>query len=315
MTEKLAGLAFGTTPKEPTKDDINNKNMLQEAMDVLKAISDLLKKKRLRASDLFKKIDASGDGSITGAELRSGLAELGFKLSDEELKAMMSVVDKDGGGDASAKEFERAVRAAEKNPSKKEKESIALAKTSKKGLVTEDDHEEFRQIFCLFKQLSQSRMEHGRDENVGLVEWDESGSITIDDLEQLLETVGMKLTGPQLEAMVKEIDLDGDGNIDFNEFCSTMTKKIQIDYEPEDVGKAFRAFSRNAPEGMIRVTDLKNALTTYMHRELVEAEVEELVFHYKDSFITLPGSDTEYFRYQSYIDLMSPLSDRAPQAE
>ncbi|CAE8708241.1 unnamed protein product [Polarella glacialis] len=278
MTEKLAGLAFGTTPKEPTKDDINNKNMLQEAMAPLQqqavAISDLLKKKRLRASDLFKKIDASG-----------------------------------------AKEFERAVRAAEKNPSKKERESIALAKTSKKGLVTEDDHEEFRQIFCLFKQLSQSRMEHGGDENVGLVEWDESGSITIDDLEQLLETVGMKLTGPQLEAMVKEIDLDGDGNIDFNEFCSTMTKKIQIDYEPEDVGKAFRAFSRNAPEGMIRVTDLKNALTTYMHRELVEAEVEELVFHYKDSFITLPGSDTEYFRYQSYIDLMSPLSDRAPQAE
>jgi len=37
---------------------------------------------------------------------------------------------------------------------------------------------------------------------------------------------------------------------------------LRIDYEPEDVSAAFKAFARNAPEGMIRVHDLREALRT-----------------------------------------------------
>eukprot|EP00931_Biecheleriopsis_adriatica_P037206 TRINITY_DN21354_c0_g1_i1.p1 TRINITY_DN21354_c0_g1~~TRINITY_DN21354_c0_g1_i1.p1 ORF type:complete len:340 (-),score=91.56 TRINITY_DN21354_c0_g1_i1:157-1176(-) len=304
MAEKSALAALGV--KEAPKD--TGPKYTSEAEDLMKSLADTLKKKRMRASDLFKKIDASGDGNVTGEELRAGLSELGFKMSDTDLASVMSVIDKDGGGEVSVKEFDRAVRAAEKLPSKKAKEAQAAAK--KKQGITEDDREEFRQIFCLFKQLSQARMEGASDEKVGLIEWDDTGSITVDDLEQLLETVGLKLSPSQMEAMLKEIDTDGNGEIDFQEFCSTMTKKIQIDYDPEDVAKAFKAFSRNAPEGMIRVHDLRNALKTYMHKELVDSEVEELLLHYKDCFVTIPGSDQEYFNYQDYIDLMSPLDAR-----
>ena len=56
----------------------------------------------------------------------------------------------------------------------------------------------------------------------------------------------------------------------------------RIDYEPEDVTAAFKAFARNAPDGMIRVHDLREALRTYMHAEVSDSQVEELLQHYKD---------------------------------
>lgn len=282
-----------------------------EAEEVLRGISDLLKRKKLRVTDLFKKIDSGGDGLVTFAELKSGLAELGFKVSDQDLKVILDVIDKDGSGEFSWKELDKALKAAEKVLSQKDKEATA----KKKRGLTDEDQEEFRQIFCLFKQLSQQRADGQGDEDIKLMEWDDSGSITVDDLEQLLETVGMKLSSAQLESMIREIDLDGDGEIDFQEFCTTMTKRIQIDYEPEQVAKAFKAFARNAPDGMIRVKDLKNALRTYMHSELTDTDVEELLQHYQDSFVKLPGSDQMFFRYQNYIDLMLPLSDRGIPSE
>lgn len=72
----------------------------------------------------------------------------------------------------------------------------------------------------------------------------------------------------------------------------------------------FKAFARNAPEGFIRVEDLRNALTTYMHKDLSLSEVNELLQHYQDCFVRLPGYDCDFFHYQDYIDLMSPLSER-----
>lgn len=254
--------------------------------------------------DLFKTIDADGGGSISAQELRAGLIEFGLKASDQEFAAVMAKMDKDGGGDVSLKEFEKAIRYAEKLPVVKKKEK------RKPGGMTTEDKEEFRQIFCLFKQLCRAREQGQQDVDPDLVEWDESGGISVEELEQLLETVGMKLNKLELDAIIREIDSDGNGQIDFQEFCDCMTKKIQVDFTPEEIGKSFKSFARNAPEGMIKVTDLRNALTTYMHKDLVDAEVDELLLHYADSFVRLPGQDTEYFNYQDYIDLMSPINER-----
>merc|ERR1719450_1269856 len=93
-----------------------------DADEILRQLSILLKKKRMRASDLFKKIDSSGDGSLEGPELREGLEGLGLKCSDEEFAAVMNKIDKDGGGDVSLREFDRALKAAEKLPPPKKKE-------------------------------------------------------------------------------------------------------------------------------------------------------------------------------------------------
>lgn len=280
--------------------------------DVMRALVDSLAAKKMRATDLFKKIDTSGDGSLDAEELRGGLADLGFKASDAEFAVIMARVDKDGGGDVSLKEFDRAIKAAEKLPKKPkidEAAAAAAAAPKKKQGITSEDREEFRQIFCLFKQLTKKEAtEEGGEE---LIAMDSSGSISADELEQLLEGVGMKLRSDDIHNMIRDLDKDNSGNIDFEEFCGAMAKEIQVDHEPEEITKCFKAFARHSPEGYIRVEDLRNALTTYMHKELTLNDVNELLAHYQDCFVKLPGHDTEFFNYQDYIDLMSPLADRS----
>jgi calmodulin len=267
-----------------------------------------LKQKRIRVSELFKSIDTGGDGSISGQELRPALENLGIKCTDQEFAQIMAKIDKDGGGDVSLKELDRALKAAEKAgpPPKRKEEHGQTAKKKQPGL-TVDDKDEIRQIFNLFKQLCRSRAADDSG-NVDLVSWDDEGTISTDELEQLLETVGLRLDPAEVQEMIKEIDADGSGTIDFSEFCDSMTKKIQVDHSPEEITKAFKAFAKGAPDGMIRVRDLRNALQTYMHKELVEAEIEELLFHYRDTFVKIPGHEHEYFNYQDYIDLMAPMA-------
>mmetsp|Transcript_20383 Transcript_20383/g.56890 ORF Transcript_20383/g.56890 Transcript_20383/m.56890 type:complete len:290 (-) Transcript_20383:67-936(-) len=275
-----------------------------DADDILRLLCALLKKKRMRASDLFKKIDASGDGSLESYELRDGLKQLGLECTDEEFDIVMARIDKDGGGDVSLKEFDRALKVAEKLPPKKKDKG-----PQKKTGLTDEDREEFRQIFCLFKQLCRQRAsEASGDNDLELVSWDDSGCIKTGELETLLESVGLHVEQEDVEQMIQQIDTDGNGEIDFQEFCTSMTKKIQVEFAPEDIKKSFKAFSRSAPDGLIKVRDLREALSTYMHKEMIDAEVDALLLHYKDCFFKPAGSEQEYFNYQDYIDLMSPIS-------
>jgi len=280
--------------------------------DVMRSLCERLAEKKMRATDLFKKIDTSGDGCLDADELRAGLADLGFKASDAEFAVVMARVDKDGGGDVSLKEFDRALKAAEKLPKKQKAEEANLVPKKKQG-ITAEDREEFRQIFCLFKQLTKKEATEAGQEQ--LVAMDSSGTISVDELEQLLEGVGMKLQPDDISNMIRDLDKDQNGNIDFEEFCGSMAKEIQVDHEPEEITKCFKAFARQSPEGYIRVEDLRNALSTYMHKELSTNEVNELLQHYQDCFVRFPGQDCDFFNYQDYIDLMSPLADRGQEKD
>mmetsp|Transcript_70207 Transcript_70207/g.196790 ORF Transcript_70207/g.196790 Transcript_70207/m.196790 type:complete len:288 (-) Transcript_70207:144-1007(-) len=282
-----------------------------DADESLRQLAMLLKKKRMRASDLFNKLDASGDGTLERDELREGLRMLGLEVSDADFDVIMVKTDKDGGGDVSLKEFDRALKAAEKLPPPKKKDE---GPKKKQGL-TGEDMEEFRQIFCLFKQLCRQRSKDPNDDDISLVQWDESGNISVEELEMLLDTVGLHIEQSELETMVKEIDLDGNGEIDFSEFCGVMTRKIQVEYPPDDIAKSFKAFAKNAPDGLIRVQDLRNALKTYMHKEMIDAEIDALLLHYQDCFVRPLGSEVEYFNYQDYIDLMTPMVPSAASNE
>jgi calmodulin len=282
-------------------------NVVNDADDILRDIVAKLAEKKMRASDLFRKIDASGDGSLEADELKAGFRDLGFTLSDEEFAVIMPRFDKDGGGDVSLREFERAIKAAEKLGPKKREETKEVVKPKKKQGLTDEDREEFRQIFCLFKQLCRQEVdEDGNEMPLITPDVNDNDGIKVHELEQLLETVGMRTSPQEFQAMVLAVDKNGDGEINFEEFCDQMAKRVQVPHHPDEIGAAFQAFARKAPEGLIRVQDLRNALTTYMHKELSPAEVEELLSYYKDSFVRVPDSDHEYFNYQDYIELMAP---------
>eukprot|EP00397_Hematodinium_sp_SG-2012_P058982 GEMP01075132.1.p1 GENE.GEMP01075132.1~~GEMP01075132.1.p1 ORF type:complete len:183 (-),score=55.08 GEMP01075132.1:475-1023(-) len=158
-------------------------------------------------------------------------------------------------------------------------------------LLSDRDLAEFREIF-------------------NLVDTDGSGVIDAAELGQLVESVGMRMSKDELQKMVEDLDKDGSGEIDFDEFVSTMSKGVNPKHSATEVRTAFQTFSRNAPPGLIRMSDLYEALTVYIRAEVDHREISRLLQQFDDSVIYLPqvidddGLPVPFFNYSDYISLM-----------
>lgn len=69
------------------------------------------------------------------------------------------------------------------------------------------------------------------------VDEDKGGSISPQELGSLMETLGLKPNQEELDAMIREIDEDGNGEIEFDEF-------VQVAKAQAQVGLQMRASSR-----------------------------------------------------------------------
>ena len=135
-----------------------------------------------------------------------------------------------------------------------------------------------------------------------LVDLDKGGTISKDELKQLMNTLGLKPTQasssshgasttarvddhaacrppPQeeLNQMVDEIDADGNGEIDFDEFVTVMSRKVNTSYTPTQVKAAFKVFERDCPQGYVSMSALEQALTTYGTEKLSLTDAQELL--------------------------------------
>jgi hypothetical protein len=61
---------------------------------------------KARGAEIFKEMDADGNGSIDASELKSAFAAVGVELTQKEVKSMMHEADRDGDGQIDAEEFE-----------------------------------------------------------------------------------------------------------------------------------------------------------------------------------------------------------------
>lgn len=169
-----------------------------------------------------------------------------------------------------------------------------------KQLLSQEDINEFREIF-------------------NLIDTDRGGSLSAAELQQLVENVGMKLSDKEFEDMLKEVDSDNSGEIEFNEFISVMSQGLNTDYSVNEVLRAFETFSRNAPKGMIRMKDLYEGLTVYLHKSGIEHHViADLLAQFEDSTVYLPGVvdkaglPVPFFKYMDYTNLLMASSKTPP---
>merc|ERR1711934_192128 len=73
-------------------------------------------------------------------------------------------------------------------------------------------------------------------------DYDQSGAISTNEFRKVCEGVGFNPTADQLDAMIAELDQDGSGDIDLNEFLVAMQAKLQDAEGEEIVTEAFRMF-------------------------------------------------------------------------
>ncbi|XP_033930181.1 caltractin [Melopsittacus undulatus] len=132
----------------------------------------------------FDILDTDGDGRVDVKELKVTMRALGYEPRREEIKKMVSEIDKEGTGKISFSGFLRVI-------------------TQK--MVEKDSKEEILKVFKLFDD-------------------DETGKISFKNLKRVAKELGENLTDEELQEMINEVDRDEDGQVNEQEFLSIMSK-------------------------------------------------------------------------------------------
>ncbi|XP_006644879.3 calmodulin-like protein 1 [Oryza brachyantha] len=149
--------------------------------------------------EAFSLFDKDGDGSITTRELGTVMRSLGQNPTEAELQDMISEVDADRSGNVDLEEF-----------------LGLMART----LNDKESEEELMEAFRVFDK-------------------DQNGFISAAELRGVMANVGERLTEEEVGEMVREADVDGDGQINYEEFVKCMMakrRKKRIDEKREHGG-------------------------------------------------------------------------------
>jgi calmodulin len=132
--------------------------------------------------EAFSLFDKDGDGTITTKELGTVMRSLGQNPTEAELQDMINEVDADGNGTIDFPEF--------------------LTLMARKMKDT-DSEEEILEAFKVFDK-------------------DGNGFISAAELRHVMTNLGEKLTDEEVDEMIREADVDGDGQITYEEFVRMM---------------------------------------------------------------------------------------------
>ena len=123
--------------------------------------------------EAFSLFDKDGDGTITTKELGTVMRSLGQNPTEAELQDMINEVDADGNGTIDFPEF-----------------CTLMARKMKDT----DSEEELKEAFRVFDK-------------------DGNGFISAAELRHIMTNLGEKLTDEEVDEMLREADIDGDGQI------------------------------------------------------------------------------------------------------
>lgn len=136
--------------------------------------------------------------------------------------------------------------------------------------IEEGRSEEFRPAFAMF--------DHNND-----------GRITADELAGTYEMLGQKRSPSEINLIVKEADLDGNGTIEFNEFVKMISARVHEESFEEELRATFRSYDVDQ-DGYISSRVLKDLLAQ-INPDVTEAAVAELVREVDSTFDGLIGED------------------------
>lgn len=132
--------------------------------------------------DAFIRFDTDADGVVSSREVGQIMRAIGQNPSEAEIQDMVNLVDKDGTGNIDFPEFL----------------SMMAIKIN-----SENAEDEIREAFKVF-------------------DGDGNGYINRTELSLVMMNLGEAITLQEIQAMIDEADIDGDGQINYEEFYQMM---------------------------------------------------------------------------------------------
>ena len=127
--------------------------------------------------------------------------------------------------------------------------------------LSEDKIFEFKEAFDIFDQ-------------------DKDGIITINELGEIMKILGQSTSDEELQLMILEVDIEGNGNIDFKDFLTLMAKKkMENDEHDESENNLYQVFHviNQSGTGKINEKELKRVMISLGEVHITDDEIKGMI--------------------------------------
>ncbi|XP_006471666.2 calmodulin-like protein 8 isoform X2 [Citrus sinensis] len=123
-------------------------------------------------------------------------------------------------------------------------------------VLPEDQIAEFQEAFCM-------------------LDGDGDGCITIEELAVAIKSLDQNPTEEELRNMISEVDVNGNGTIEFGEFLNLMARKMKENEAQEELKEAFKVFDKDQ-DGYISPNELRHVMMN-IGEKVTDEELEQMV--------------------------------------
>ncbi|XP_051178396.1 calmodulin-like protein 4 [Lolium perenne] len=101
------------------------------------------------------------------------------------------------------------------------------------------------------------------------------GCISLEELAAVTRSLGLEPTEQELNDMMREVDTDGNGIIDFQEFLNLIARKMKDGDGDEELKEAFEVLDKDQ-NGFISPVELRTVMIN-LGEKMTEEEVEQMI--------------------------------------
>lgn len=139
----------------------------------------------------------------------------------QEILEVFELFDSDNSGTVDRKQLKLMVRVLGYEP-RKDQLARMLIQCGVAQRATEIKYEEFYSLIAMIMNEKDIQEEMMRAFN--LFDVDGTGKISLDNLRSVAEQLGEKMSDTELQEMIREADMDNDGQVNATEFVRVMKK-------------------------------------------------------------------------------------------